>query len=177
MNKSYVLNANRMVILLSLLFSVAYCRGVRLFMEQPCSTVLHYFPPMSTIIKHCLQHKVLTYMGKFGAESAKPVLIWSSVPEVMQLKRKRPVDLDKLTIKDGDRVTGINSKLRHSQAYPPGFGEAVAQVCNMLHNTCNKYRPATPLSAASSSSSSTSVHKSDHIDSDDCDYGQHHLVY
>ena len=45
LDKSYVLNANRMVILLSVLFSIAYTRGIRLFMEEPCSTMLHHSPP------------------------------------------------------------------------------------------------------------------------------------
>ena len=158
MAKDYVKNANRMVILLSLLFSVAFCRGVALFMEQPSSTVLHYMSPMNYVIKHCLPYKVLTYLGAFGAESAKPVLIWSSLQEVEQLKRARPTNLEKLTTRDGDQVTGKNKMLKLSQAYPEGFGKAVSEIWVLLTGIKN---PSTPTSRSrartTTPSSSTST--------------------
>lgn len=174
-SKSYVLNANRMVILLSLLFSVAYCRGIQLFMEQPSSTVLHHFEPMSTVIKHCMPHKVLTFLGKFGAESAKPILVWSSAEEVQKLKRKRPANMEKLTTRDGDRVTGIHSKLQSSQAYPTAFGEAVAEVCLLLQNKYSKVVPA--LESPSKSTPISMSDGKDHMGDNENFKGAHHLVY
>ena len=130
---------------------------------------------MGTVIKHCLPCKVLTYLGKFGAESAKPVIIWSSVPEVEKLKRKRPIDMQKLTVKDGERVTGINAKLRNSQANPTAFGEAMAQVCMLLHKACKVDKPTSSPSSSSTSTSPSSA-QGDNLE-DDTAFAQHHLIY
>ena len=113
---------------------------------------------MNYVIKHCLPYKVLTYLGAFGAESAKPVLIWSSLQEVEQLKRARPNNLEKLTTRDGDQVTGKNKMLKLSQAYPEGFGKAVSEIWVLLTGIKN---PSTPTSRSrartTTPSSSTST--------------------
>ena len=121
-----------MVVRLVLLMLVAWCRGTHLFLENPTSTVIHFFSPLKEAIASMLTHRVALFLSSYGASSTKPMTIWSSTPLVQQLKRPKKASREKLSTKKDGTVTGKRSALKASQAYPREFGVAVAKIYRTL---------------------------------------------
>ena len=112
-----------------LLCLCAWMRSVNIIIEQPPSSLMNYFSPMKELIEACLPHKIMTYLGCFGARTPKPVCLYSTCADILCLARPPPRHMsERLTTRQGSRVNGNATALRCSQSYPKKFGRAVALV-------------------------------------------------
>ena len=127
--------SNKLTTLLVMLFLVAWARSVNIIMEQPCSSLMRFYSPMKEFLETCMTFSQSTYLGAFGAPSVKPIMLFGSSDGIKALARSRPTGLLKLTRKENGRVNGDATALRASQAYPRGFGTAVAKVINTHFKT------------------------------------------
>ena len=133
-----VRTANRMVDFTVLLIVVAYARGVEVYLEQPCSSVMPHYPCVEALFAWITMYKLPTSLGNFGADSTKPVNIFTSEssPRVHFLIKhggSGPAKGAKraLCTRDAEgRVSGIKKALKSSQHYPPQFGEVVARAAS-----------------------------------------------
>jgi len=87
------------------------------------------FDAFAIFKRHFLRYSQCSFMGAFGGDTLKPLNIMSTDPEVEMLARPKPKKQKTLTTrgKNGS-VNGKTSALSSSQAYPMGFGKAVAHV-------------------------------------------------
>ena len=121
--------SNTMVVRLVLLMLLAWSRGVHLYMENPSSTIIHYFSPLQEFIMSVLKFKVTVHLSSYGSVYPKPIAVWSTTPQVESLKRKKAMASEKLSTRNSDgSVTGRRKQLKGSQAYPPEFGKAVSAI-------------------------------------------------
>jgi len=130
-----VQNANLIVQALSVLFVVAWLRGAYLFLEQPGSSLLPRCFEMGIghVIRALMPYKARTFLGSYGADTAKPIDVWCTSPKVRKLQRKMRSHSKKLfKVNKNGGVDGIHDALKASQAYPRAFGIAVAQVFQEL---------------------------------------------
>lgn len=136
-----VRRANVMVMHVVILLLIAWLRNLHLWIEQPVSSLMNYFSPFGEFLRSCVKHNVVTYLGApdFGADTAKPIQVWSSSREVEKLKRNKP-KLSKRLVHNADdgSVHGNKSLLKDSSAYPKGFGLAVAHVFAGLARLCGR---------------------------------------
>ena len=124
---------NVMVVRLVIIMIVVWLRGVHIFVENPMSTLVHYFSPFREVVETLLKHKTTVSLSAYGAPSRKAVTLWSTTPLVKTLHRVPGKARERLSImgKDGS-VTGVRAALKSSQAYPKAFGEAVAGVIRQI---------------------------------------------
>ena len=127
-----VARSNRMTVLVSMLYLLAWMRSCHVFLEHPISSLMVHYSPMQELVSSVMKNSVVTYLGAFKAESVKPVKLWSSTPLIAGLKRTRPSAMAKLVVKKGTSVTGKKDVLRASQAYPNLFGKAVSNIVKKL---------------------------------------------
>lgn len=124
---------NAMVVRLVILMIVVWLRGVHIFVENPMSTVVHYFSPFREVVETLLVHKITVYLSAYGAPSRKAVTLWSTTPMVKTLRRAPGEAKERLSIRGEDgAVTGCRAALKSSQAYPKAFGEAVAAIIRQI---------------------------------------------
>ena len=109
---------------------VGFLRGCNIFIEQPCSSVMEFMEPMRSFVELIATSKVRTFLGAFGSTSPKLITIYTNCEDAATLKRSLPagVEWEQLVKKDKGAVTGIRDRLKSSQAYPLGFGCAVAAL-------------------------------------------------
>jgi len=109
-------------------------------LEQPCGSLLEYHPRLQQFLKEHKVYRTRVNLGDFGAASQKPVWLYSNFKFITKLngycmafgswKHNGAEPLVSIKIKsNGQRaVIGKPGVLKASQAYPKGFGEAVAQL-------------------------------------------------
>ena len=138
-----VRTANRMVDLTCLLIIIAFARGCEVYLEQPCSSVMAHYEPTRALFAWCCMHKLPTSLGNFGAESTKPINIWTSdsskrVHFLIKHGGSGPARGAKrvaLCTRDSEgRVSGIKSALKSSQHYPQEFGNVVARAASSSYD-------------------------------------------
>ena len=121
---------------LTAVLCLAWLRSVHMFVERPTSSLLNHFEPYATFASFALKHTVRTFLGAFGAGTPKPIIVDSDRPEVTQLLRSEPKHGQRLAehvSKGGKkRVNGKKKALSESQAYPVGFGVAVAKLFKQI---------------------------------------------
>ena len=114
----------------SLLFFVAWCLEIWAILEQPQSSCLPQMATMKAVLQFCGARRFTTYMGQYGGASTKPLQLWSQWSRVTQLECGRPEGGgEALVTRDGETFTGCKDLLEQSQIYTPGFGRAVARMC------------------------------------------------
>ena len=124
-----VLHANSMVVIVTMLFMLAYTRGVHCWLEQPTSSLMASISPMTEFLKVAMPHRQTVWLGAFGASSQKPLLVWCTSPVVTLLARPKPVHCkQRLCRKVKGRYYGKKADLTGSSAYPAAFGRAVARL-------------------------------------------------
>jgi hypothetical protein len=99
--------------------------------EQPISSLLWLFPPFARLLSFAQAKKTVTYLGAFGAQSQKPVVLMHTSEWVHLLRRPRPLQTFSLQLVQKDtrgKVTGIKAALKGSQSYPPEFGQVAANA-------------------------------------------------
>lgn len=123
-----------------LLALIAQARGCIWVIEQPFSSLMREHPRMKHLMDVVTTWQITVYLGNFGANSVKPLVLYSNSQEFLANfsgQRKptlaNPVQncrayVDRLGIK---RVVGL-TQLKATQAYPPQFGHAVAAALDSM---------------------------------------------
>lgn len=122
-----VAQANLQVENFCLLAALAHLRGCDYVVENPSSTLIHQFKPLKSLMQWTQSHSVRTYMGAFGSEHCKPLMLWSSWKGIQAMRRRKPKGLKPLATRKGKSITGIRGDLTLSAAYTKGFGKAFAK--------------------------------------------------
>ena len=138
-----VSNANCMVARSALIIALCYACFIFWVLEQPSSSLMTQTPVLQLLQQAAAHFKmewraVKTYMGLFGGESPKPMTLYSNNgPMVAKLARnmkgqsgrfKSAQHTQLVTIKqnkNGKKSVSGGPKLKESQAYTPGFADAV----------------------------------------------------
>ena len=128
-----IANANRMVVITTMLFLAAFVRAVHIFLEQPLATVMMEFSPMKEFLEWACPWTSSTNMQSFNGSSLKPLKLWSTSKKVQDMDRRKPKDKkNTLAVKTGKGVTGKGAELKRSQAYTAAFGKAVVDIMTEL---------------------------------------------
>jgi len=134
-----VRGANIMVAWQAILLYVWTALGFVWLLEQPRTSLMEKHPHMEAYFKAHRTWRVSLNLGDFGAKTQNTVWIYSNMKLVLKLpsyaknvgewRQYTDNKLVDVGIKsDGGRaITGRASELKESQAYPRGYGEAVAQ--------------------------------------------------
>lgn len=130
-----VLSGNRMASRVMLLWWLCAARNIWCILEQPASSILHLQHRFQELIKKRTVWRTRQCLGLFGAESPKPVVLYSNKMYIGQLGRhvvthKLPVSrgVTTVVVKDGSKkITGA-AGLKDTQTYPKPLGVAVANV-------------------------------------------------
>ena len=81
-----------------LLFRLAHALGHLVCLEQPASSILMLYYRFQELLRDITIYKVRVSLGRFGADSDKPILIWSNrhwiawLPS-LYVRRKSPVSV------------------------------------------------------------------------------------
>ena len=127
-----VVDANVMTSRSVLLLWILDCRGFMATLEQPTSSVMpHYFRMQEWFSRRAVyRYRVL--LGYFGADSPKPIYLWSTSACVAGILEKYtrdalPVSAGVYTkvLRNGHMCIDGGAKLKESQAYPVDFGHAM----------------------------------------------------
>ena len=127
-----VLNANSMVVIVTVLFMLAYTRGVHCWLEQPTTTLMSSFTPMCEWIEFAMPHRQLVYLGAYGSATQKALYVWCTSPIVTLLERSKPLGKRTLCRNTKGKCTGKKTALSASSAYPQAFGDAVVELMVVL---------------------------------------------
>ena len=128
---SWVSQGNLQVKLTVTVLLVAFLRGAYVYVEQPCSSIMELFEPMTSFVKLIAKQKCRVALGAYGAKSAKPIYIYTNDPCAHRLTKKIPKGTEFVQLcskSENGSVTGIKGVLKASQAYPEDFGKAVASA-------------------------------------------------
>ncbi len=129
-----------MVSRLILLIFIYTIRGVLWFVEQPAGSLMEHHPKFIWLGTIVPIYRIRLKMGEFGAPTEKPTLLFSNnkaalnrILDYKTRKWNRAMKTHGLVSNYIDangvkRVSGDMKNLKKSQAYPRGFGEAVAKV-------------------------------------------------
>ena len=138
--KQSVRDANVIASRCMMLLLFAASREVQVIIEQPSSSLLHRHPRFGNVLAQ--QHRLALpvfrthiFMSNFGGPTPKGTVLWSTGAWVRELAshgkancaRKKKLVLHYCDSKGRSRVRGT-SVLKKSQAYPDGFGKALAAL-------------------------------------------------
>ena len=110
---------------------VAFLRGAFVYVEQPCSSLMSLYEPMKSFIELIGKQRCRVALGAYGADSAKPIYIYTNDPNIERFQKRIPggTEFKQLCCKGpGGAVTGLKTVLTASQAYPEDFGRVVAEA-------------------------------------------------
>ena len=127
----WVREANQQVSRVCIILRVLILKAVFWVLEQPMSSLLALHDRFVELATEFCIHKVYMAMGAYGALTRKPSFLYSTFPQIAELKKKVPQGVKfntRLAIRKGRAVTGKRAALKKSQEYPKGFGEAVARL-------------------------------------------------
>ena len=124
-----------------LLLWIAECRGVFIGLEQPTSSVMEHVPKFQDMLK-CRRRslgplwRVRLSLGYYGAESSKPVFVYSNFKWVEQVSEyttrvqlpKSEGVVTRTVNMDGRLQVSGGRNLKETENYPKHFGTAVARV-------------------------------------------------
>ena len=98
-------------------------------LEQPLGSCLPQIKLLQAVLEFSRSQRTVTWLGRFGGMSAKPLQLWHTHAAYAQLRRKRPRgSFHVLTVRKGKQYSGKRALLKDSQAYTPEFAEAVANI-------------------------------------------------
>ena len=130
--------SNRMVSRVVLILLICNALGVCWVIEQPLSSVLWLHPRFQNFLRQHRTYRVTLDMFSFGADTAKPTVLYSSHPWIEEIRNDgfyRPAPQKTLATRewcpDKEKyvVTG-GGAIKASQHYPIAFGRAVARAYN-----------------------------------------------
>lgn len=156
-SQPYVVQANVMVARVIYLALLGMCLGLHVIIEQPSSSIMSHHPMFKhflalSVNKVITVHTVKTWFGMFGGTSPKPTILWGTPSWMPQLQRRLVKGKRWLVRtathyvdKDGcKRVVGTKN-LKGTQAYPAGYGAAVAKLWLQDPNVAQSDDENTPI--------------------------------
>jgi len=133
-----VANGNGMVTRVIVLLLIIHVRGGLFVIEQPASSLMHRHPRFQYLMSILSVFKAFVYMGSFGAPSEKPTHLYANDRCIHELEgRPRPARermshrglvIKRYKNRHGQPCITGGPKLKSSQAYPKGFGEAMVKM-------------------------------------------------
>jgi len=135
-----VKQSNVMVSRATILIYICEALSLLWFLEQPSTSLMILHKRFQELLKFLSSKKkkvwsTRVWLGLFGAESPKPLNIYSNEPCVAHLNKHQtqvhlpPSGQDVMyTRNENGKMTGVPDMLKASQTYTPGFGRAVATV-------------------------------------------------
>ena len=133
-----IVAANCMVSRQALYLWLYLATGKFIVMEQPVGSLLEYHPRMAEIKKVFPIYRVTISMGGFGAASAKPTWLYSGHEFIQEIKHwEGCATYNGPAVEVVSRVVSPNTgkimimggkDLKATQAYPPAFGKALAEL-------------------------------------------------
>ena len=140
----FVKRHNSIAEICALLARTAYSCSVYFVFEQPQSSLLYTYPPMQEMLRYCQAVSCHLWMGAFGGESAKPLMLKGTAPWLQSTfpavchalwhgrakSSNSKLQLANMKINaSGKRQFNGNPKaLKASSAYTMSFGEAVGMA-------------------------------------------------
>ena len=129
---------NIMVARVILLLMICHAKGIWWVLEQPLSSIMEMHPSFQALVKLIPVFKHTISMKNFGAETRKPTILYSSHAWISDIDDfecpcKERMKAKQTTYKDVDsygrlRTSGLHANLKSTQAYPRGFGQAIAKL-------------------------------------------------
>lgn len=107
--------------------------GVYFVIEQPLSSLLFAYPSIARALAEAGAHRVVVWLGKFGADTPKPLALWGTAPwltELAYIDSTLP-QLAQGTLCDTDSsggFTGRRDGMAESALYPARFCRLVARL-------------------------------------------------
>ena len=128
--REFVQVGNCHLIITALVYFLATLLQCATCLEQPLNSCLPECPLMASVLSFCKAIKVNTYLGSFGAETPKPLQVWTTCPELRTLCRPKPSNLPGTLVSKGPdgQFTGLKGPLQESGIYPRAFGAEVADL-------------------------------------------------
>ena len=124
-----VANGNQDSWRVSLMAVLLSCINVHWIIEQPSSSILWTVPHLERTLTELEARSEHTWLGSYGAASAKPLRFWGTADWMGELWARRPMDPQRrLANRRGPWVQGIQQQLADSAAYPPAFGDHVGSL-------------------------------------------------
>ena len=131
-----VMDANRMVSVMCLMWLWSATRKIINILEQPSTSLMRWHPRLLQVRDHFGQdfHMISTFMGAYGGPTAKPSHLYSDADFVRKLHRKCTDD-DKVRFHEEGHQNVTRTEtggvcggrdLKGSQAYPVEYGQQVA---------------------------------------------------
>ena len=124
-----VQEANEQIVKVVLLGMLGILIDVGSVFEQPLSSIAPAVPCFSRLLQLLGASKTITWLGCFGASSAKPLQLWHNQDWVRGLRRTIPrgLQLKPLCYKDKHGGwCGHKKRMHASAAYPEEFGKCAA---------------------------------------------------
>ena len=132
-SRRFVQQGNAQMRVLSLIWFLSSVLGNKAVLEQPLSSCLPSIEPLRSVLKFTRSMCTVTWLGRFGGESPKPLQLWHVCPAYATLRRTRPKGcFGSLTVKQGRRYSGKSEALKASQAYPVAFAREAALITEAL---------------------------------------------
>lgn len=128
--RSFVTTGNMLQTISSLILFLAYALHLKLVLEQPQSSCLPQCVPMRGVLNFIGAQRYGCYLGIFGAESLKPLALFSNWPRLAELDPERPTFEHSLVKRHGDQFTGKKDAMKASQTYTPAFAMRIAELFN-----------------------------------------------
>ena len=153
-----IAEANQQVEHFVALATLAYLRDVDFVVENPKSSLIFKYEPLSALMTWSKGSIVNTYMGAFASNHCKPLMLGSSWAGIAGMSRAKPSGSEPLAERRGNAVNGRSKELTQSAAYTQEFGEAFADLLSTKLAPHGKQRPAMKRPAAAAASSAASSH-------------------
>ena len=131
-SRPFVAEANEMVRRCVAIATILYLRFVNLCFEHPPTTVMFFFDQMRTLVDHVCPYCFKTFLGDFGSECLKELMLRASNVAFQELERFKPRMKSKPMVTKGKWITGKREDLKESQSYPDKFGYAVAMCVKTM---------------------------------------------
>jgi hypothetical protein len=128
--REFVQVGNCHMIITALIYFLATLLQCATCLEQPLNSCLPNCPLMASVLAFCNAIKVNTHLGSFGAETPKPLQIWTTCLELQDLWRPKPGNLPGTLVSKGPNgaFTGLKEPLQASGIYTRAFGAEVADL-------------------------------------------------
>ena len=128
--REFVQVGNSHLVVTALVYFLATLLQCATCLEQPLNSCLPDCPLMASVLTFCNAIKVNTHLGSFGADTPKPLQIWTTCRELQHLWRPKPSNLPGALVSKGPNgaFTGLKEQLVASGIYPRAFGAEVADL-------------------------------------------------
>ena len=133
-SRLFVRVGNGQMRVLSLIYFLASTQENMAILEQPLGSCLPHLEPLRSVLEFTQSQYTVTWLGRFGGDTPKPLQLWHSRAAFARLRRQRPRGcFGSLTQRKGNSWSGKSKALKASQAYPEEFARAVADITARFH--------------------------------------------